>query len=142
MTFGYLNRKVPELLDPRVPHPRSPQHFDHLNWITMSPHEVFLHPLYYHGAICLALSFLFLNLDFSVSYFFPTPSPNTCSRKLALTLMVASSSTSSNSSSLDRGHSSKSILASQASLTVIFTGGSPPQSLFLRYEIEKRLRAV
>ena len=74
--------------------------------------------------------------------FLPTPSPTTCSRKLALTLMVASSSTSSNSSSFDRGHSSKSILASQASLTVIFTGGSPPQSLFLRYDIEKRLRAV
>ena len=52
---------------------------------------------------------LLRKLFFSNSPLFP--SPTTCSRKLALTLMVASSSTSSNSSSLDRGHSSKSILA-------------------------------
>ena len=76
MTFGYLNRKVPELMDPRVPHPRSPQHFDHLNRITMSHHKVFLHPLYSHGTICIALSFLFLNLDFSVNYFFQLPPPS------------------------------------------------------------------
>ena len=39
----------------------------------MSHHKVFLHPLYSHGTICIALSFLFLNLDFSVNYFFQLP---------------------------------------------------------------------
>merc|ERR1711953_1209999 len=78
----HLNRKVPKLLDPWVPHPSSPHHVDHLNWMPMSLHKILLHSLDGHGSICLALSFL-------------------CSRKLALTLMAASSSTSFKSSSLE-----------------------------------------
>merc|ERR1719219_2193943 len=58
----HLNRKVPKLLDPWVPHPSSPHHVDHLNWIPMSPHQILFHSLDSHGSICLALSFLLFPL--------------------------------------------------------------------------------
>ena len=59
----YLNRKVPKLLDPWVPHPSSPHHVDHLNWMPMSPHQILLHSLDSHGSICLALSFLLFHQE-------------------------------------------------------------------------------
>ena len=59
----YLNRKVPKLLDPWVPHPSSPHHVDHLNWVPMSLHKILLHSLDGHGSICLALSFLLFHQE-------------------------------------------------------------------------------
>ena len=59
----YLNRKVPKLLDPWVPHPSSPHHVDHLNWIPMSPHQILLHSLDSHGSICFALFFLLFHQE-------------------------------------------------------------------------------
>ena len=127
----YLYRKVPELLDPREPHPRSPEHLNHLHGMAVPLHQVFLHLLDGDSPICPALPLLQLNLHamqwkqkntdlvhllddvfrcyLDVSIDHPLPLPRyqitTSLRKVVLTRNLASSSTSSNSSSFERGHS-------------------------------------
>ena len=58
----YLYRKVPELLDPREPHPRSPEHLNHLHGMAVPLHQVFLHLLDGDSPICPALPLLQLHL--------------------------------------------------------------------------------
>ena len=124
----YLYRNVPELLHPREPHPRSPEHLNHLHGMAVPLHQVLLHLLDGDSPICLALPFLQLNLHamqwkqkntdlvhllddvfrcyLDVSIDHPLPLPRyqitTSLRKVVLTRNLASSSTSS---SFERGHS-------------------------------------
>ena len=60
--FTHLYRKVPELVDARVPHPRTPKYLNHLHWIPMPLYKLLLHSLDGNSSICFALSLLKLHL--------------------------------------------------------------------------------